>query len=76
MLTVKCSECNAKIFKYKKIGKGRLLRCWKERIIRDYSVIEGNKIKCRCGNLIGIANGKCVKMKQNSFITSGTITRK
>jgi hypothetical protein len=57
------------------MGGGRLLNCWKDRIIKDYSVRDGNKVKCRCGNLIGIVEEKSIKMKQNSFTTSGTITR-
>ncbi|MDL1956668.1 MAG: hypothetical protein LWW95_06445 [Candidatus Desulfofervidus auxilii] len=76
MLIVKCAKCKRKIFKYLKIGKGRLLRCWKERIIKNYSVQEGIKVKCQCGNVIGIDKGRWIKMKQNAFIYSGTVIRK
>jgi len=76
MITVKCAKCKRKIFKYQKIGKGRLWRCWKERIIEDYSIRDGNQIKCKCGNLIGIDQGKWIKMRQNSFTCSGVIKRK
>ena len=75
MITIKCAHCKKKIFKYKKIGKGRLWHCWKDRIIEDQSVREGSKIKCQCGNLIGIDEEKWIKMKQNSYNLSGTITR-
>lgn len=76
MLTIKCLNCKKKIFRYKKIGKGRLWHCWKDRIIEDYSVRDGSKIKCQCGNSIGIDEGEWIKMKQHSYILSGTITRK
>ena len=76
MITIKCAKCKRKIFKYLKIGKGRVLRCWKTRISKDYSIREGNIVKCPCGNVIGIENGKKIKMKQNSFIYSGTKVRR
>jgi len=72
MLTIKCSACKAKIFKYKKIGKGRVLNCYKERISKDYSKRKENKIKCKkCGKVIGIDQGKRIRMKQSAFTTSG-----
>jgi hypothetical protein len=40
----------------------------------DYSVRDGNEVKCQCGNLIGIAEEKWVKMRQHSFIYSGAVT--
>ena len=70
MLTIKCVKCKGEILKYLKIGKGRLLHCWKNRIGKDYSVRDGNEVRCRCGNLIGIDEGKWIKLKQNSFIYS------
>jgi len=71
MLTIKCSKCKRKLFKYKKIGKGRVLHCWKDRILKDCSVHEGSKVQCRCGNLIGFDQGKWIKMRQTSFIYTG-----
>jgi len=76
MMIVKCAKCRRKIFRYKKIGKGRLWHCWKERIIEDYSVRHVNEIKCLCGNVIGIDEGKWIKMKKHSFTYSGSITKK
>jgi len=76
MMTIKCTRCKKKIFKYKKIGKGRLWHCWKDRIIEDNSVHVGSEIKCQCGNSIGIDEGKWIKMRQHSFQYSGTVTRK
>lgn len=72
MITIKCSACKSKIFKYRKIGKGRILRCYKKRIMRDYSKHENDKIKCKkCGKVIGIDRGSLIRMKQSAFITSG-----
>ena len=68
MLTIRCAKCKSKIFRYLKIGKGRVLHCWKGRIIEDYSIHEGMKIKCQCGNLIGIDEEKWINMKQHTFI--------
>jgi len=76
MLKIKCARCHGKIFRYRKIGKGRVLHCWKNRIVRDFSIRDGEEVKCSCGNLIGIDEGKCIRMKQHSFTYSGTITRK
>jgi len=72
MVVIKCAKCKGKIFKYLKIGKGRILHCWKGRIVEDYSAQDGNEVKCQCGNLVGIDEGKWIKMKQRSFTYSGT----
>jgi len=75
MIVIKCAKCKGKIFKYVKIGKGRILHCWKGRIVEDYSARDGNEVKCQCGNLVGIDEGKWIKMKRRSFIHSGTRTK-
>jgi len=75
MITIKCAKCKSKVFRYLKIGKGRVLHCWKGRIVKDYSIREGNEVKCQCGNLIGIDEGKWVNMKQRSFIYSGAVEK-
>ncbi|MCK4360043.1 MAG: hypothetical protein KAW92_15145 [Candidatus Cloacimonetes bacterium] len=64
VMIIKCDKCNKKIFKYLKVGKGRLWHCWKERILKDYSMRDGEKIKCQCGNIIGIDQGKWIKMRK------------
>jgi hypothetical protein len=76
MITVRCIKCKRMIFKYKKVGKGNLWHCWKNRIKQDNSVHCGNEIRCACGNLIGIEEEKWIKMKQHSFEISGTVTKK
>jgi hypothetical protein len=75
MLTIRCAKCRAKIFKYKKVGKGRVLHCWKGRILEDHSVRNGAEARCTCGNLIGVDERKWIKMKQNAFTCSGSVTR-
>jgi hypothetical protein len=74
MLNVKCSRCKQKVFTYVKIGKGKLWHCWKDRIVEDFSIHDDKKVLCKCGNLIGIDEEKWIKLKQHSFITSGTKT--
>ncbi len=72
MLTIKCAKCKKPVFKYIKVGKGRVLRCHKDRIVKDYARRDGNRVLCHCGNLIGIDEGHWIKMKQGSFTCSGT----
>jgi len=72
MLTIKCAKCKKPVFKYIKVGKGRVLRCHKARIVKDYTRIDGNKVLCQCGKLIGIAEGHWIKMKQGAFTCEGT----
>lgn len=74
-MTIKCAKCKQKLFKYMKIGKGKLLHLWPERIKEDYSVREGNQVKCTCGNLIGIDEGKRIKLRRRAFIRSGTVSK-
>jgi len=76
MITIRCAKCGKKIFRYIKVGKGRLWHCWKDRIVKDCSIKEGDKVKCQCGNLIGIDEEKWIKLKRNSITCSGTRTTK
>ena len=72
MLTIKCSACKRKLWKYEKIGKGEVLRCYKERIERQYEYQRvDDKIICVCGNEIGIDKGKHIKMIKKGFTYSG-----
>ncbi|MFC1812937.1 hypothetical protein ACFL03_09615 [Thermodesulfobacteriota bacterium] len=73
MLTLKCAACKRKLWKYDKIGKGEVLRCHKDRIVRMYASTKENKtIKCLCGKDIGIDKGTYIKMTSKSFTYSGT----
>ncbi len=75
MLTIRCAKCKKPVFKYIKVGKGKVLRCYKSRIIKDYTQRDGSKVLCQCGNLIGIDEGRWIKMKQGAFTCSGTRER-
>lgn len=72
MLTIKCSHCHRKLMKYEKIGEGRILRCWKSRIRRDFLIYRSNGVYCQCGRKIGSDEGKYIRMKQSAFIYRGT----
>jgi len=73
MLTIKCSACKKKLWKYQKYGQGEVLRCHKDRIVKMYQSIEdGDKLKCRCGKDIGIDKGTYIKMIGKAFTYSGT----
>ena len=72
MITIKCANCGREIFRYQKIGKGKLLHCWKSRISRDCSIKVKNEVRCKCGNLIGWDEGKRIKLKRGSFTYSGS----
>ena len=38
-----CAKCNKKLFKYRKGVKGSLVKCFKERIVEDFTVTA-----CQC----------------------------
>ncbi len=75
MVTILCIKCRRKLFRYHKVGKGRILRMYKERIEDDFSVKNGREVLCPCGNVIGIDVGPWIKMKQGKFIVRGTRER-
>lgn len=73
MLTIRCSACKRKLWKYDKIGKGEVLRCHKRRITKvyDFKQLDG-QVQCPCGRAIGIDKGSYVKMHGRAFTCSGT----
>jgi len=72
MLTIKCASCRSKIFKYHKVGKGKIITCWDARISKDYSQRENGQVKCSCGKVVGVEVIKGVRMKQGSFTFTGS----
>lgn len=74
MLTIKCAKCKAKLFKYKKIGQGRVLRCWKEKITRAYDGnVDKDQLVCgECGNVIAEEREDYYKMDSDQFTYTGT----
>lgn len=71
MITIVCAKCGQKLFKYLKIGEGKILRCFKERITKDQAVHQGLSLECPCGNQIGEDRGEWYKMKQHAFTYTG-----
>lgn len=71
MLTIKCAKCRHKLFKYEKIGKGRILRCFKVRMSHLEAVLNPNALHCICGELIGADKGDYYQMDQRQFTYTG-----
>ncbi|USD68203.1 hypothetical protein [Vibrio sp. SCSIO 43136] len=46
---ISCARCNAKLYKYRKGGKGALVKCFVERIVEDYT-----ESPCRCPSCEGV----------------------
>ena len=61
-MNLKCPDCKRKIMKYKKIGKGFLLRCYKTKIKKNNLLQKGNEYFCKCGLRIGIDENSYIKM--------------
>jgi hypothetical protein len=74
MLVLRCAYCRKKLWRYRKIGKGEVLRCHKERIDKDYGncSADGEKIRCSCGKDIAIDKGSYYKMILKAFTYSGS----
>ena len=62
VLVIRCDRCNKRVLKYLKKGKGRLLRCLKDRIREDSTVRHGIEVCCPCGNRIGRDEGDHIKI--------------
>ena len=50
-----CQQCKTLLFKYKKGGKGGLVKCFKERIVHDYTLIP-----CQCPNCAKVFARECL----------------
>ncbi|WP_353894179.1 hypothetical protein PRVXH_000961 [Proteinivorax hydrogeniformans] len=73
MLTIKCAKCKTKLYKYHKIGKGKLLKSHKTRIKKIYNLKkEDRQYKCSCGNAVGTDEGEFIKMSNQAFTYTGT----
>ncbi len=71
MLTIRCAKCKTKLFKYKKIGFGKILKCYKDRMDPLGIVVKNGNLSCACNNIIGIEMGSYFKMKANQFVYTG-----
>ena len=73
MLLIRCAACKRKLWKYDKIGQGEVLRCYKDRIERQYDFqLEATKVKCLCGKEIGLDKEDHIKMIAKAFTYRGT----
>ncbi|ADP85418.1 hypothetical protein [Nitratidesulfovibrio vulgaris] len=73
MLVVRCAACRRKLFRYRKIGKGEVLRCHKERIMRLFEAEERDgRLWCPCGRAVGVDMGTRWNMLGGTFTYSGT----
>ncbi|EHQ34679.1 hypothetical protein [Methanoplanus limicola] len=76
MITVCCAACGKKLFRYQKIGKGRLLHCWHTRISSNHSVRRGDDVYCTCGQHIGVVETKWINLHGGSFTVKGSALKK
>ncbi len=76
MITIHCDACSRKLFRYQKIGKGKLLHCWLARISSDHSVREGDQVYCTCGQHIGVVEGPWINLHGGSFTVRGSALKK
>ena len=85
MITVHCADCGAKLFRYQKIGKGRLLHCWKTRISSDHTVRREEEdgvgtvvgVYCpRCGRHVGVVEPQWINMHGGTFTVKGSALKK
>ena len=73
MLIIKCAGCKRKLFRYDKIGKGAVLRCYFKRISKYYDLqISDETVSCPCGKIIGHKKENAIKMIQSAFTWTGT----
>lgn len=67
-----CAKCKSKLFKYRKGGKGALVKCFKQRIVEDYT-----EIACFCPNCgIEFARDTLIRATPAYKIIGGKVTVK
>ena len=67
-----CAKCKTQLFKYRKGGKGALVKCFKERIVDDYT-----KTACVCPNCsITFARDCLVRGTPGFKMIGGKVTMK
>lgn len=71
-VNIYCAKCKAQLFKYRKGGKGALVKCFKERIVEDFT----NK-PCFCPDCGGeFARDTLVRGTPAYKIIGGKVTMK
>jgi len=76
MITISCAACGRALFRYQKIGKGKLLHCWKSRISSDHTRHAGDDRYCPCGCHIGVDEGRWIKLHGGTFTVRGSALKK
>lgn len=79
MLIIKCAKCKTKLFRYLKIGQGKVLRCHKSRIQRVYNepLLKGEEVKCpKCKSVFAKDHPARYEMIREGFTYTGTKERK
>lgn len=72
IVKVFCSNCKTLLYYYRKAGKGHLVKCYKERIVKDFT--KGD-LKCpKCGELF--AREAMVRGKPANKIIQGKVFTK
>lgn len=76
VVKVEC-RCGFVLFKYRKIGAGRLIKCYLPRILSDYvdlskSIKVGTSVLCprrnkRIGTIFGIKGTRAIKLNQGQI---------
>ena len=72
-MVIKCAKCKTKIIKYNKIGKGKILKFIKSRILKWYIVIPEEEIRCTCGEVIAVDKGNHYATNLKSFTSHGKV---
>ena len=62
-----CAHCGRLLFKYDKLGKGKLHHLWKGRIIEDNSLRESGVVMCPCGNEVGMDLGIRIELRKKAI---------
>lgn len=67
-----CAKCRAKLFKYRKGGKGALVKCFKERIVDDFTTTPCHCPECN----LEFARDTLVRGTPAFKIVGGKVTMK
>lgn len=62
VMVIRCPQCNKRVFRYLKVGKGRVIRCYKDRIREDRAIRKDGEVSCACGARMGRDEGNYIKM--------------
>lgn len=62
VMVIRCPRCHKRVFRYLKVGKGRVIRCYKDRIKEDRAVRKDGGVSCVCGARLGRDEGDHIKM--------------